>query len=359
MRPYHKLLSLLLLFLAFSGRAQETSPDSANEELVVGVKHSPPFLIEGEEGIQRGVTHDLWVKLAERMDLKYRFRNMELKDMLQALETGEVDVCINPLTVTSQRQERLDFTQPFYISNLAIATHSSNRSELLLFLKNFFSWDFLRVIGLLMAILLIFGILQWWVERSKNPEMFRKGWRGIADGFWWSAVTMTTVGYGDKAPKSGWGKFIGLIWMFTAVIIISGFTATIASSLTIQRSQHNISSLQDLSRVRTGTVEASNSAEFLRSRGIQPKEYATMDKAIEDLASNELEAVLYDEPLLRHSIHEKGLKEDLIVLDQKFEEQHYSFGLPKGSPLLRRMNVELLRILESDTWDRILERYEL
>ena len=30
----------------------------------------------------------------------------------------------------------------------------------------------------------------------------------VADGLWWSAVTMTTVGYGDKVPRSRIGKFL-------------------------------------------------------------------------------------------------------------------------------------------------------
>jgi ABC-type amino acid transport substrate-binding protein len=233
------------------------------------------------------------------------------------------------------------------------------KSQLLLFLKNFFSKTFLQTVLLLVTIILIFGALLWWVEKRKNPEMFRPGWRGIMDGFWWSAVTMTTVGYGDKAPATGVGKFIATIWMFTAVIIVSGFTATIASSLTVQRTHYGVEGLQDLARVRTATVEGSNSADFLRERGIDPIKMPNLEKAIEALGQDRVEAVLYDEPLLRYAIKEQGYKEKLLVLNEKFEEQHYSFGLPKGSPIADELNRALLRILESDDWDRILQRYDL
>ena len=38
--------------------------------------------------------------------------------------------------------------------------------------------------------------------------------------FWWAAVTMTTVGYGDKTPVTTGGRIVGLVWMFTSVIVI-------------------------------------------------------------------------------------------------------------------------------------------
>lgn len=360
------LLPFLLFFLFFSetGKTTGHEPEGEKEQedtLVVGVKSSPPFLIEGENGkIEQGVSHDLWVKLAEKAGFEYRFERIDtLSGLLRALEKGRLDVCINPLTVTSDRLDRVAFTQPFYISNLSIATQKETGDRLLLFIRNFFSMDFLRTVLLLFIIIFIFGILLWAVERRKNPAMFRKGWRGMMDGFWWSAVTMTTVGYGDKAPTTGLGKFIATIWMFTAVIIVSGFTATIASSLTVQRTQHGVEGLQDLAKVRTATVKGSNSADFLQQRGIDPIEKPTLKAAIKALGENKVEAVFYDEPLLRYAIKEQGYKEDLVVLNERFEEQHYSFGMPKGSPYANRLNQGILKVLESKGWDRILQRYEL
>ncbi|MEE8525325.1 MAG: potassium channel family protein, partial [Thermoanaerobaculia bacterium] len=48
------------------------------------------------------------------------------------------------------------------------------------------------------------------------------------DWLWWSVVTVTTVGYGDIAPSSVWGRLIGVMLMFFGIGVLSLFTATIA-----------------------------------------------------------------------------------------------------------------------------------
>ena len=42
--------------------------------------------------------------------------------------------------------------------------------------------------------------------------------------------------YGDKAPKSIFGRIFGLIWMFVGIILMSIFTATLTTALTADQS---------------------------------------------------------------------------------------------------------------------------
>lgn len=48
--------------------------------------------------------------------------------------------------------------------------------------------------------------------------------------FWWSMVTMTTVGYGDKVPRTLLGRLVGAFAMVSGIILISLPVAVVASN---------------------------------------------------------------------------------------------------------------------------------
>jgi voltage-gated potassium channel len=57
-----------------------------------------------------------------------------------------------------------------------------------------------------------------------------KGFDSLGDALWWSAQTVTTVGYGDVVPESSGGRFIGLFVMVFGVASVSLITALVTSS---------------------------------------------------------------------------------------------------------------------------------
>lgn len=90
------------------------------------------------------------------------------------------------------------------------------------FVKNELQYAALIVITILLFS--AYGIYLF--ERSANPEI-----NDIGDAMWWSIVTVTTVGYGDKVPITPMGKVIGVILMFLGIGIIGVLSGTIASYL--------------------------------------------------------------------------------------------------------------------------------
>ncbi|EDO32177.1 predicted protein [Nematostella vectensis] len=70
------------------------------------------------------------------------------------------------------------------------------------------------------------------LEHTSNSKEFPPSFfEGTWEGFWWALVTMTTVGYGDRTPKSRFGRVFAMLWILTGVTTISIFTALVTSSL--------------------------------------------------------------------------------------------------------------------------------
>ncbi|WP_236967077.1 potassium channel family protein [Microbacterium aurantiacum] len=51
----------------------------------------------------------------------------------------------------------------------------------------------------------------------------------FGDAVWWAFVTITTVGYGDFYPVTGWGRFVAVLLMIGGVAVVGVVTATLAS----------------------------------------------------------------------------------------------------------------------------------
>ncbi len=359
------ILFLIPLFLPAQAPEQDTIQiDSIKEPLpdfgkvVVGLKMSPPFTMKDSYGNYTGVSIDLWTRIAQDLQINYEFKEYQLIGLLDAIEQHKVDLCISPLTVTSERLQKFDFTQPFFTSNLAIAVPGAQRSLFWVFLHNFFSVDFFKVVLLLLLVLLTFGFMLWLAEKRYNAR-FDNTWKGIGDGIWWAAVTMTTVGYGDKTPISPMGRTIAIIWMFTAIIIISSFTASITTTLTMNKIGSSIENVEDLKNYKVGTVKGSSSQRFLNVFNIKTKNYDTIEQGLFELSEKKIGAFVYDEPILRYLIQHNELQHRVQIVPYDFNSQYYSFSLPHDHKLLDYINPLLMKELESVNWKGILNKYNL
>lgn len=83
------------------------------------------------------------------------------------------------------------------------------------------------------------GIIIWFLDHRQNPQEFPQSFmKGVWEGFWWALVTMTTVGYGDRSPKSTLGRVFCILWIITGLIIISIFIAMVTASLAATTHPH-------------------------------------------------------------------------------------------------------------------------
>lgn len=325
------------------------------DSMIIATREAPPFAFKGDDGDWSGIAIELWNRIAEEHGFDFHYVELGLTEMLEAAAEGRVDAAVAALTITSDREQVLDFSHAFHASGLAIAVPHC-RSSLLALLSRFMSPGFLAVIGALLGLLIVVGVLIWLAERRSNDQFHRRPLSGIGAGVWWSAVTMTTVGYGDKAPTTLLGRAIGIIWMFAGLLAISAFTAAITTALTVNELDSSIDGVDDLRLKRVLVLSGSTSASFLRDQGIRHQTVDDLSVALTQLAKGKADAVVHDAPILHYEIAE-GFGHQLRVLPYILRRQQYGIALPPNSPLREPANVTLLELIRSDDWLKILNRY--
>ncbi len=73
------------------------------------------------------------------------------------------------------------------------------------------------------------------------------GFDSLGDALWYSAQTVTTVGYGDVVPDTTAGRLIGLTIMLFGVAAVSVITALVTSAfVTYQRERIEIARHEEL-----------------------------------------------------------------------------------------------------------------
>ena len=349
---------LACIFFTDITHAETTAlPMATKDKLIVGTKDSPPFSIKLKDGTWEGLSIELWHAIAQDLGLDYEFKEMTLGELLAGVSEKSLSASVAAITITEEREEMMDFSHPFNTTGLGIAVKRDTHGGWGDVVKGVFSPGFIQILFSLCLLLLICGLLVWIFEKRRNSEQFGgSNLKGIGAGFWWAAVTMTTVGYGDKAPKTLGGRLVGLIWMFAGIIVISSFTAAITSSLTVSTLGSIISGPDDLYKVKVITVRNSTSEKYLKRKGISFQSVIDAEKGLDALARGNVDAVVYDAPILKYLIQQKH-SEDLIMLPGTFDPQYYAIAFSQGSELREYVNRSMLNVLKEPWWREKVNRY--
>ena len=326
-----------------------------DRELVVATKEAAPFAMKREDGTWRGISIDLWRRIAEQLQLRYRFVELPtVQDLLNATSEGSADAAVAAITVTAARERTSDFSQPFYVTGLGVAVRVGLANWLPV-LRTFRSFGFLEAVLALLGIALAVGILVWLIERQSNSNFGGHPAKGLASGIWWSAVAMTQAGAAQGAPTTLPGRLLAAVWMIASIIVLAVFTAGLTSAITTHELQGLVHSAEDLRSLRVGTLAGSSSVEFLDRQRISHRAFASQEAGLKAVQGGDIDAFVYDRPLLMWIVRQKFWR--LQVLPVTFEQQNYAIALPPNSVLRTPVDVAVLEIVDSEWWRETLYRY--
>jgi ABC-type amino acid transport substrate-binding protein len=328
---------------------EEAAPQAAT---VAVLRDASPFSYQADDGTWRGLAVEMWQIVASELRLETRFEGMDRVGLLDAVATGRARFGVGALSITADRLPRVDFSVPIYATGVAIAVPRVRRGAWAILTDAVFSATFLHLTAVLFGLLALFGTVLWIIERHRNPDFAGRKIHGWGSGIWLSIVTMTTVGYGDKAPRTLAGRSVAALWMFISIALISIFTGTVATLLTVERMGSRIEGFDNLSRARVVSVSASAAAQLLEERRVRAQLLPDPDQALRAVLDGRADALVYDRALLSSALNQRP-DLPIAILPGTLRLEYYAFAMGLDEPLRRQINQVIERTLDSPSWARL------
>lgn len=334
----------------------EPPEDFSGQTLQIATKPLEPFVFVDDEPL-RGFSVDYWNEVAERIGAETEWVTFDtVGEVIDAVAAEEVDAGIAGISITSERETIVDFSQPYYNSGLQIATQSSTGASTGTTLFNLVkSGTFLVPLLVLIVLIFIVSHLVWFFERGYDddfPEDYRTG---IIEALWWSTVSVITGGEAVKDINRPLSRIIAVFWLLLGLFLLAFVTARATSVLTVAELESDISGLEDLAGKNVSTVEATASVEFLdREANIIAREFETLDAALDELSSGGTDAVVFDAPVLAYALNTNFRNDDLVLVEPSIGRDPYGIAIPQNSALLEVVNRAVIEIGRDGTLDDLL-----
>ncbi len=123
------LISMLVMGLMFGAvGCGDTSNNDDVKKLVVGSETTfPPFEFD-ENGVKVGFDMDIIRAIGEVQGYEVEIRYQAFDSLINALQAGHIDCAISAMSITPDRLEAVDFSEPYYNAGLIIAVRSNEDS---------------------------------------------------------------------------------------------------------------------------------------------------------------------------------------------------------------------------------------
>ena len=334
---------------------------AAGGTLTVAARILPPFVVY-ENRIYSGFEVELVRLLAAHLGMEADFYSVDtVAKQVDDINRGVAGMALGGVAITESRERLIDFSMPVLDSGLTIMapTQASRHvgDRILQFFRAIFSSDLPWLLVVFGVAVLISAHVIWWLERHHNADFAVPYRQGIWDSFYWSVVTMSTVGYGDKVARGAKGRVFALVWIALGTLVFASFTAAIASSLAVSELRSEIAGPSDLPGHRVATVAQSAGAVYLTSVGLGPVLVDEIGEAYALLEADEVDAVVFDAPVLDFHVAREG-GGAVTTVGPNFEKVQYGLVLSQEDAGFReQINLALLDLIESGVYRQLHDRW--
>ncbi|XP_003229279.3 probable glutamate receptor [Anolis carolinensis] len=347
---------------------------------VTTILEDPYVMAKGTE--LEGYCIDLLEKLSEMLHFKYKVGvvkdgkygvlspNGNWSGMIGEVVRKEADLAVAPLTITSIREDAVDFTQPFLHTGIGILLEKESALEeasLFHFLTPFSkeTWGGIAVAYLLSSLCLFLAARISPSEWDGNDE-FRYT---FLNSLWFGAGAFTLQGVMPQ-PKSLAIRIISAIWWLFSIVLLTAYIAGFSFILESSSDQISIHNFEDLVKQREldfGTMESSSTLQYFKNskNPVQQMVYESMNRKKDTvLAKNYQEAI---QRVLNsdYAFIGESISQDLAVArhcnlvrsPEVLGARGFGIATQKGSPWTNKLSVAILKLGESGELDYLRSKW--
>ncbi len=332
------------------------APGALAQELplkVATVERQPFVIADGDQ--LSGFSIELWELITRELGRETDFQPKEsFSAMLQAVTDKTADLAIANISITSERETAMDFSQPIFDAGLQILVPATGSGSGLI--STILSWRMLSLVLLAFGVLFLIGMLMWFFERKKSPYFQRNFKDGMWPSFWWASQSLINGGFEERVPQTIPGRILATALMISTLFLVSVFVATLTSAMTVSQIRSDIESVSDLAGKRVGTTGNSTASAYLAGQGISHTEFGRLEALFDAVSNKQLDAIVHDAPILAFYAANEG-KGRVQVTGQIFKAEKYGIALPDESELTEPINRALLKLRESGKYDELYRRW--
>ncbi|XP_031255219.1 glutamate receptor 2.8-like [Pistacia vera] len=287
-------------------------------------------------------------------------------DLLQQIEEKKVHAVVGDTTIVTNRTYYVDFTLPYSESGVTMLVpvkHDKSKT-IWIFFQQPWSLDlWLTAIATCIFIGLVLRILE---HRNNNTELGGPLNRqlGMILCLPFYALTLPE----KELVAKGSSRFVLVIWLCAAYILMQSYTASLSSVLTVDKLKPKIVSVKELQS--KGYYVGYQSDSFVKDLLVQQlkfnetklRHYGKVQEYHEALSKgseNGGVAAIFDEvPYIRVFLANKKYSSNYMMAGPTYRTDGFGFAFPRDSPLVSSFSRAILRVMEQgNIMDNIEKQY--
>lgn len=344
------VLGVLMLVMTIGALPLLAPPAQAGpRNLTVATYELDPFVISRGDGVRSGFTIDLLEEIAKRTGWTYSYIDgKDVRGLLNSVQQGRADMAATNISITADREQYLDFSQPVLTAGLQIAIPVGGAEHTVPGLAEFVALLTSKTMLLWLFAALVLAVLPahivWLTERAQpDSPMSRAYFPGIFQAFIYGLGMLASQP--DEFPRHWANRILGILLAFVSIVFAAYFTAILTSNFTVEKITSEITGPTDLIGKRVCATADTTSAAALTKMGVQFTGVPDTTDCYAGLKDNRFDAIVNDSPILRYWVTHDG--DGIATLaGPVFKPEDYGVIFPLNSPLTREFNRALLTMQE-------------